>query len=217
MKPVLYLCASGKKKRKDKCSVYCTGASPHHFHFCSNAERLLCFQKVFVNWMPVVGGKETGIENTPWCPWDTTPGGAQLGFGCFALQPPSMLTTRRAGTWVSSTAITAEPPRAAGKLCCRAVLTSWGQWGAPKKRPVLTNTPSAEHRAHCTHSSQSDPCSSYPERAPRRETEIMCRERAPALRLDLHAFICCTQRMGSPQRTTHPAALRVFPCRRCTR
>jgi len=74
MKPGLYLCALGKKKRKGKCSVCSTGASPHHFHLCSNAERSLCFQKVFVNWIPVVGGKETGIENAPWCPWDTAQG-----------------------------------------------------------------------------------------------------------------------------------------------
>lgn len=45
IKPVLYLCASGKKKRKEKRCVSSAGASPLLAHFCSNAERSLCFQK----------------------------------------------------------------------------------------------------------------------------------------------------------------------------
>lgn len=45
IKPVLYLCASGKKKRKEKRCVSSAGASPLLAHFCSNAKRSLCFQK----------------------------------------------------------------------------------------------------------------------------------------------------------------------------
>lgn len=81
IKPVLYLCASGKKKRRAKCCVCSTRASPLLPHLCLNAEGSLCCQKgsakVFrTEQTTAVGRKGTGRQNASlWRPEGTKPRG----------------------------------------------------------------------------------------------------------------------------------------------
>lgn len=61
---------------------------------------------MFVNWIPVVGRKGNWNREQPMVPMGHNPRGSPAGFWLLCTAAPIltvMLTTRRAGTWVSST------------------------------------------------------------------------------------------------------------------